>query len=70
MLNDETKRKYSLVDNDEYKKLRNEYLKFIVEKANSPINSDVLRGMLLLINESDRWKKEYLIECKKLQNKE
>lgn len=70
MLNDEITRKYKLIDNDNYKKLRNEYLRFIVEKANSPISSDVLRGMLLLVNESDRWEREYLAECKKLKNKE
>lgn len=71
-MNNELIRKHNLVDNEQYKKLKEEYLSFIVDKANSSINSDVLRGMLLLINESDRWEKEYLSACKKIQkdNKE
>ncbi len=72
MANEEITRKHNLVDNEQYKNLREEYLSFIVDKANSQINSDILRGMLLLINESDRWEKEYLTACKRIkkENKE
>ena len=65
----ELKRKYDIVANDNYKELREELLNYIVDKSNSPTNADIIRGMLLLINESDRWEKAYLAECEKERSK-
>lgn len=63
--------RYNLVNNDEYKKLRAEYLNVIVSKATAPLSADVIRGMLLLINESDQWERNYLSACEKARkNKE
>lgn len=64
---EELKRKYDLVANEQYKLLRDEQLNLIVEKANSPISSDIIRGMLLLINESDKWEEEFLAARKKAE---
>ena len=66
---EELSRKYRLVDNDNYKALRTEYLNLIVEKANSQLSSELLRGMLLLINESDSWERDYLIAVERERKK-
>lgn len=66
---EELKRKYALVDNNIYPKLREEYLNYIVSQSNSPINPEVLRGMLLLINESDKWESNFIKERNKLDKK-
>lgn len=67
---EELKRKYNLVDNEIYPKLRAEYLDFIVKQANSQLPEGALRGMLLLINESDKWEDNFLIERKKHDNQQ
>lgn len=66
---DELKRKYDLVDNEVYPKLRTEYLDFVVKQSSSNINPEILRGMLLLINESDKWETNFKIERRKLDKK-
>lgn len=66
---DELKRKYDLVDNEVYPKLRAEYLDFVVKQSSSNINPEILRGMLLLINESDKWETNFKIERRKLDKK-
>lgn len=66
---DELKRKYDLVDNEVYPKLRAEYLNFIVSQSNAQINPEILRGMLLLLNESDKWEANFLAERRKLDKK-
>lgn len=62
---DKLEYRYKLVNNDEYKQLREEYLNVIVSKASSPVSADIIRGMLLLINESDQWERTYLSACEK-----
>lgn len=57
--------KYELVTSEDYKKLRELELNFIVDISNSQLSAETLRGMLLLINERDKWEKDYLKECKK-----
>ena len=64
---DELKRKFDLVDNEVYPKLRAEYLNFIVNQANTQIPEGVLRGMLLLINESDKWEQNFMAARKKIE---
>ena len=64
---DEIKRKYDLIDNEVYPKLRTEYLNYIVGQANSQIPEGVLRGMLLLINESDKWEQNFISARKKIE---
>ena len=64
---DELKRKYDLVDNEVYPKLRAEYLDYIVSQANTQINPEVLRGMLLLINQSDKWEQNFIDARKKIE---
>ena len=61
--------KYDLGTGEDCTKLRALELDFIVEKANSQLSAEMLRGMLLLINERDRWEREYLALCKQA-NKE
>ena len=66
MLNEDIlKYKYDLVVSDTYKKLRELEVNYIIDKANSQLSAETLRGMLLLINERDRWEKEYISACKK-----
>ena len=62
---DKLEYRYKLVNNEEYKQLREEYLNMIVSKASSPVSADIIRGMLLLINESDQWERNYLSACEK-----
>lgn len=57
--------KYELVTSEDYKKLRELELNFIVDTSNSQLSAETLRGMLLLINERDKWERDYLRECKK-----
>jgi hypothetical protein len=64
---EELKRKYDLVANEQYQCLRDEQLNLIVEKANSPLSSDIIRGMLLLINETDKWEQDFLAARKKIE---
>lgn len=66
---DELKRKYDLVDNEVYPKLRAEYLDFIVKQSGTNLNPEILRGMLLLINESDKWEANFMSERRKLDKK-
>ena len=65
MPNEELKRRFELVDNQNYKALREEWVNYIVEKANSPMSSELIRGMLLLINESDSWETDYITVCER-----
>lgn len=62
---EELKRRYDLVDNEVYPKLRKEYLDYIVSQANSPMPEGILKGMLLLINESDKWEQNFITARKK-----
>lgn len=64
---DELKRKYDLVDNEVYPKLRAEYLDFVVKQANTQLNPEILKGMLLLINESDKWEQNFISARKKIE---
>lgn len=64
---DELKRKYDLIDNEVYPKLRAEYLDFVVKQANTQINPEILQGMLLLINESDKWEQNFISARKKIE---
>lgn len=64
---DELKRKYDLVDNEIYPKLRAEYLNFIVGQSNTQMPEGVLRGMLLLINESDKWEQNFITARKNIE---
>ena len=66
---DELKRKYDLIDNEVYPKLRAEYLDFIVKQSGTNLNPEILRGMLLLINESDKWEANFMSERRKLDKK-
>ena len=66
---DELKRKFDLIDNEVYPKLRAEYLDFIVKQANSQLPEGALRGMLLLISESDKWESNFISERRKLDKK-
>lgn len=66
---DKLEYRYNLVSNDNYKKLREEYLNCIVTKANSPLTADMIRGMLLLINESDQWERNFISACDKAKKK-
>jgi len=66
---DELKRRYDLIDNEVYPKLRAEYLDFIVKQSGTNLNPEILRGMLLLINESDKWESNFITERRKLDKK-
>ena len=66
---EELKRKFDLVDNEVYPLLRAEYLDFIVKQANTNLSPEILRGMLLLINESDSWERRFMEERRKLDKK-
>ena len=61
----ELKRKYDLVANEVYPELRKEYLDYIVKQANTSLPEGILRGMLLLINESDKWETNFISARKK-----
>lgn len=63
----ELKRKYDLVANENYTNLRAEYLDFIVKQANTQLNPEILKGMLLLINESDKWEQNFIAARKKIE---
>ena len=65
MPNEELKRRFELVDNQNYKALREEWVNYIVGKANSTMSSELIRGMLLLINESDSWETDYIAVCER-----
>lgn len=64
---DELKRKYDLIDNEVYPKLRAEYLDFVVKQANTQLNPEILKGMLLLINESDKWEQNFISARKRIE---
>lgn len=64
---EELKRKFDLVDNYNYEQLRMEQLNYIVKQSGSQSNPEVIRGMLLLINETDRWKQNFLSARKKME---
>lgn len=66
---DELKRKFDLIDNEVYPKLRAEYLDFIVKQSGTNLNPEILRGMLLLISESDKWESNFISERRKLDKK-
>lgn len=58
---DKLTRRYQLTNSaSNYEALRREYLDFIVEQTNSISNPEVIRGMLLLIRESDKWTPAYI----------
>ena len=65
MHKEELIRKHELVSSQQYQEIRLRQLNNIVEKASSPISAEVLRGMLLLINETDQWEAEYNAALKK-----
>ena len=64
---EELKRKYDLVANENYVNLRAEYLNYIVKQSNSQMSAELLRGMLLMINESDKWEQNFIAARKKVE---
>ena len=57
MNTDELRRKYELSCN--YDELRKEQLEFIVRASKGQIDDKLIRGMLMLIAETDSWKTAY-----------
>lgn len=57
MNTDELFRKYQLAEN--YAELRKEQLEYIVKASKGQIEDRLLRGMLMLIAETDSWKTSY-----------
>lgn len=53
------RKKYEIVTSDMYKELRDFYLEHIISSSNSNLDDKHIRGMLLLINESDSWEERY-----------
>lgn len=53
------RRKYEIATSDVYKELRDFYLEHIINSSNSNLDDKHIRGMLLLINESDSWEARY-----------
>lgn len=60
-------RKKDLSKSAEYQQIREELCTFIIKQANTGINAEVIRGMLMLLNEVDKWEDQYssYIEKKK-----
>ena len=61
------KRKKELAIEPVYKQIREELCTFIIKQSASGINAEAIRGMLLLLNEVDKWEEQYeaYIEKKK-----
>lgn len=57
MNTDELFRKYQLAEN--YAELRKEQLEYIIKASKGQIEDRLLRGMLMLIAETDSWKTSY-----------
>lgn len=57
MNTDELFRKYQLAE--KYAELRKEQLEYIVKASKGQIEDRLLRGMLMLIAETDSWKTSY-----------
>ena len=57
MNTDELFRKYQLAE--KYAELRKEQLEYIIKASKGQIEDRLLRGMLMLIAETDSWKTSY-----------
>lgn len=61
--------KFDLVDSPTYKQIKEFQLENILKLANSDIEPLVLKGMLKVIADTDKWKAEFLNEKKRLGGK-
>ena len=60
------KYKFELVNSEIYKNLKEEFTSFIISKSSNPqFDPLLLKGMLMLIDEADRWKIAYEEEIAK-----
>ena len=63
-------KRYEIVTTKTYKELRRLYQDVITELSGSAIDEKMLKGMLLLLRESDSWKAKYISAVDKYKRKE
>lgn len=61
--------KNNIINSLIYKRLRDLQLKYILDLSNHSIDPLLIKGMLKLINDTDRWADEYIKAKAKQENK-
>lgn len=61
--------KNNIINSPIYKRLRDLQLKYILDLSNHSIDPLLIKGMLKLINDTDRWADEYIKTKTKQENK-
>ena len=64
---DEILLKYELVSDENYKNLRSAQLNHIIELSNTQADPILIKGMLKLIHDTDKWAKDF-ISIKKIKD--
>lgn len=57
---DEILLKYELVSDENYKNLRSAQLNHIIELSNTQADPILIKGMLKLIHDTDKWAKDFI----------
>ena len=63
-------KRYEIVTTKTYKELRRLYQDVITELSGSAIDEKLLKGMLLLLRESDSWEAKYISAVDKYKRRE